>query len=246
VVLPHGDSNELRRVLPRYSALALGAVVALVVTGGFQSWRQVGSLDALRETDFGRLLIAKVVAFAVLIVAAAFSREVVNRRFRAADDDVSEDEETDEHDDEETEVRRLRRSVAVEVFVAAVVLSLTALLVNAAPARTVSTAPVGLTLKSAKLWVSVTIAPGVAGGNDVHVTTVPTGGGFTDVQGMEMQLVKVGADLPPFTVPLRKLTVGHFYAPLYEIPYPGEWQMVVRVQVSATDEVVLTGRFSLR
>ena len=63
-------------------ALALGAIVALVVTGGFQAWRQVGSFDALKDTDYGQLLIAKLVVFAALIVAAAFSREVVNRRFR--------------------------------------------------------------------------------------------------------------------------------------------------------------------
>ena len=37
-----------------------------------------------KSTDYGRLLIAKLVAFAALIVAAAFSREIVNRRFRDA------------------------------------------------------------------------------------------------------------------------------------------------------------------
>ena len=82
-------STSCARCSPRYSALALGAIVALVVSGAYQAWRQVGSIDELKSTDYGRLLIAKLVAFAALIVAAAFSREVVNRRFRAlpADDD---------------------------------------------------------------------------------------------------------------------------------------------------------------
>ena len=83
-VLPRRDVDELRAVLPRYSALALGAIVALVVSGAYQAWRQVGSIDALKSTDYGRLLIAKLVVFAALIVAAAFSREIVNRRFRDA------------------------------------------------------------------------------------------------------------------------------------------------------------------
>ena len=48
----------------------------------FQAWRQVGSFDALETPTTGKLLIAKLVVFAALIVAAAFSREVVNRRFR--------------------------------------------------------------------------------------------------------------------------------------------------------------------
>src|SRR3954469_7793954 len=54
-VLPKGDADELRTVLPRYSALALGAIVALIVSGGYQAWRQVGSIDALKSTDYGRL-----------------------------------------------------------------------------------------------------------------------------------------------------------------------------------------------
>ncbi len=82
-------------MLPRYSALALGAIVALIVSGGYQAWRQVGSIDALKNTDYGRLLIAKLVVFAALVVAAAFSREIVNRRFRwlpPEDDELPADE----------------------------------------------------------------------------------------------------------------------------------------------------------
>ena len=66
----------------RFSALALGCVVRARVTGGFQAWRQVGSLDALQGHRLRPLLIVKLVVFAALIVAAAFSREIVNRRFR--------------------------------------------------------------------------------------------------------------------------------------------------------------------
>ncbi len=173
-VLPRRDVDELREVLPRYSALALGAIVALVVSGAYQAWRQVGSIDELKSTDYGRLLIAKLVAFAALIVAAAFSREVVNRRFRdfppddelvPADDPVLvgaggpavgvggppgsappsggyagdggdwDDVDWDDDAEDQEEMTRLRRSVWVEVAIAAVILGITAMLVNAAPAR---------------------------------------------------------------------------------------------------------------
>jgi copper transport protein len=276
-VLPRRNVEELEEVLPRYSALALGAIIALILTGAFQAYRQVGSIEALKSTTYGQLLIAKLVAFAALIVAAAFSREVVNRRFRTYTDEQDDadlvpagvssvvpgpafpsggggvgtivrddiDDDGDDFDDE-SEIRRLRRSVFVEVVIAVVILSITVLLVNAAPARTVATAPVSLTLKSPKLWVDVTIAPGIAGGNDVHVTALPLGGGFTNVENMQVQLVKSGAKLPPFNVPIQLLGPGHGYAPLFDIPYPGKWQIVVRAQTSATDESVLTGTFTLR
>jgi copper transport protein len=286
-VLPRRDVDELRDVLPRYSALALGAIVALIVSGGYQAWRQVGSLDALKTTDYGRLLIAKLVVFAALIVAAAFSREIVNRRFREyggddgdADAPVPEpvpvtvgggeagsismgrgsaperatgrfagdgyDEPGDDDTTDEEEVRRLRRSVGVEVVIAAVILAITALLVNAAPARSATTQPIGLTLKSSQVWVYTDVVPGTVGPNDMHFTALPTGGGPASVQDMQVQLTRPGQDLPPFAVPLQKLGAGHYYAPLYDIPYSGKWQMTVRVQLSATDEAVLVGTFDVR
>jgi copper transport protein len=287
-VLPRRDVDELRDVLPRYSNLALGAVVALVVTGGYQAWRQVGSFDALKSTDYGQLLIAKLVAFAALIVAAAFSREVVNRRFRdlsyydeepvraedaalvgaagpgagalggpgggarGGGDGGDGDGELDDWDDEDEaredqeELSRLRRSVWVEVIVAAVIIGITAMLVNAAPARSQSTEPISLTLKSRQVWVYVDIAPGAAGPNDMHFTGLPTGGGPATISGMTVQLTRPGEDLPPFAVPLQTLGAGHYYAPLYNIPYSGKWQMTIRVQLGQTDEAVLTSPFTLR
>ncbi len=87
VVMPRKDPDEMRAVLVRFSGLALACVVALVITGAFQGYRQVGSIDALKDTDYGRILIVKLIVFAALIIAAAFSREVINRQFRSYDDD---------------------------------------------------------------------------------------------------------------------------------------------------------------
>jgi copper transport protein len=136
--------------------------------------------------------------------------------------------------------------VWAEVLIAAVILGITAMLVNAAPARSQSTEPVSLTLTSAKVWVYVDVAPGVAGPNDMHFTALPTGGGPATITDMSVQLTRPGEDLPPFTVPLQKLGAGHYYAPLYDIPYPGKWQMTIRVQLGQTDEAVLTSPFTVR
>jgi copper transport protein len=295
VVLPRRDIREHEQVIPRFSTLGMGAIATIVVTGAYQAWRQVGSIDELKSTDYGKLLIVKLVAFAALVVAAAFSREVVNRRFRhvpsgdtdltattsdavlvgasstaaagatgggggvaladrapafdgggRSDDFVDDDDHWDEFSDEE-EMRRLRRSVWVEVAIAVVILTITALLVNAAPARAQSTQPVSLTLKSKQVWVYADAVPGAAGPNDMHFTAFPTGkGGPGTITDMTVQLTRPGEDTPPFTVPLQKLGAGHYYAPLYDIPYPGKWQMTIRVALGPTDEAVLTSPFTLR
>ena len=161
-------------------------------------------------------------------------------------DDDGYDGGWDEDTTDEEEVHRLRRSVAIEVVIAAVILSITALLVNAAPARSVETQPVSLTLKSRQVWAYVDIAPGIAGPNDMHFTALPTGGGPATITDMSVQLTRPGEDLPPFTVPLQKLGNGHYYAPLYDIPYSGKWQMTIRVQLGPTDEAVLVSPFSVR
>ena len=87
VLLPGRPAAEVREPLTRWSRVALLSVVAIVVSGGFQTWRQVGSLDALRSTDYGRMLIVKLVVFAVLVAVAAFSREIVLRLFPAGPSD---------------------------------------------------------------------------------------------------------------------------------------------------------------
>ncbi|WP_240926240.1 copper resistance protein CopC [Streptomyces sp. JB150] len=61
----------------RYSCLALASVTVLVVTGVYQSWRGLGSLDALTQTTYGRLLAAKTAAVVLLLGAAWVSRGLV-------------------------------------------------------------------------------------------------------------------------------------------------------------------------
>ncbi|MEV6580393.1 copper resistance protein CopC [Streptomyces sp. NPDC051582] len=58
----------------RFSALAFGAVAVLVGTGVYQSWRQVGSWQALSTTSYGKTLLVKVAAVVLVLCVASFSR----------------------------------------------------------------------------------------------------------------------------------------------------------------------------
>jgi copper transport protein len=70
----------------RFSRLALASVTVLVVTGVYQSWRGLGSWDALTSTSYGRLLLAKLVAVLVLLAGAGASRRWTGRLMLAADE----------------------------------------------------------------------------------------------------------------------------------------------------------------
>ncbi|MFD6873341.1 MULTISPECIES: copper resistance protein CopC [unclassified Streptomyces] len=64
-----------RDAVRRFSKVAFVSVVVLVVTGVYQSWRQLGSWSALTGTSYGRLLIIKVGLVAVLLGIAYLSRK---------------------------------------------------------------------------------------------------------------------------------------------------------------------------
>jgi copper transport protein len=58
----------------RFSLLALGCVAAIVVTGTYMAWRNVGTLGALAGTTYGRLLLAKIAGLCLLIALGYLAR----------------------------------------------------------------------------------------------------------------------------------------------------------------------------
>ncbi|MFG3012168.1 copper resistance CopC/CopD family protein [Streptomyces cinerochromogenes] len=67
----------------RFSRLASVSVAVLVLTGVYQSWRGLGSWQALTDTTYGRTLLAKLAAVTALLLAAACSRTWTTRLTRA-------------------------------------------------------------------------------------------------------------------------------------------------------------------
>ncbi|WP_405819293.1 copper resistance protein CopC [Streptomyces sp. NBC_01390] len=58
----------------RFSRVAFGSVLALVATGIYQSWRQLGSWSAFTDTSYGQLLLVKIGLVIVLVGIAYVSR----------------------------------------------------------------------------------------------------------------------------------------------------------------------------
>jgi len=120
-------------------------MVVIVVTGLVQSWRQLGSLQALGQTAYGRLLVTKVAVFLLLIAVAGRSRVLVRRRLMARASvgaaaphrhprDATRPGPTNDADNGSLWLPR--RLVLAEVAIALVVLAVTALLGIATPPTT--------------------------------------------------------------------------------------------------------------
>lgn len=133
--LPRGDAEELAAVVPRFSKVAFASVGVILVTGSFQAWRQVGSVDALASTGYGRFLLVKLALFTGMVALGALSRSWVRRRYAVPVLAMASGPGANLAEMPAATVARLRRSVGAEVVIAVAILSVTAMLVNTAPAR---------------------------------------------------------------------------------------------------------------
>jgi copper transport protein len=115
-VLVAGGGAAVASTVRRFSRLALGAIGVLVATGLYQAWREVGSVSALLDTTYGRLLLAKVAILLCVIGVARGSRGIVATWHSGSE-------------------AALRRNVVLELAGASALLLLAVLLAGNAPAR---------------------------------------------------------------------------------------------------------------
>lgn len=219
LVLRRADHDELTSLLPLWSRWATGAVVALGVAGLTQAVVLVGSWNALLHTRYGALLLAKAALFGVILLAAAGAR----RAARGPDPGA---------------VRtRLRRVVGVELAGAAVVLGLTAALVQTVPARAAQQ-EVGpgfeVTVGTAVASIRLQVAPARVGRNTVQVTALRPDGGAIAVQTWFASASLTNRALAPVTVSLRAVS-GDQAAGSVDLPLAGSWRFRMALRVVDPD-----------
>jgi copper transport protein len=243
-LLPTRRGAELARALPRFSAIALGAVGVLVVTGTYQAWREVRPLEALWSTEYGKLLVAKIIGVVVLIGLGYLSREAVRRRYvrpvvhalSVAEDEAPQDAPAG---GDERAVRSLRRSVGIEVAIAAVVLGITSVLVQTAPAKATYTDPVRETVRLASGGTAdVEITPAKVGSNTLRITVKDERGEPADAAQVTATLALPAEQIGPLAVNLTRAGTGQYTAGSASLPRAGTWELVIRVQKSEFDRDV--------
>jgi copper transport protein len=117
----------LATVVGRFSRMAMIAVTLLLLSGIVNSVVLVASFDALVETAYGRLVLAKIALFGALISLGAINQRRMLPQLRAL---------AARGDPPGRAAATLRRSVATEVTFALLVLGVTSVLVATQPAAT--------------------------------------------------------------------------------------------------------------
>lgn len=237
------DQSADAETARRFSVVALVAVVTLVATGLYQSWRQVGSWDALVTTAYGRWLLLKVYGVLVMLTAAFYSRRWTaglraTARVRECEPVLvmagRSDGRRPEHigggspstasvavasDPVGSYRRALRRTAGLEAVVGIVVLAVTTVLTNTQPART--EAPGAAASQAGPVHVAVPFDTGQGDGTGrgtVEITLAPGRPGTNALRAVVLGPRHTAAHVPEldiaFALPARG--IGRLKAVLEE------------------------------
>jgi copper transport protein len=229
------QERELAAILPVWSRWAATAVAVLLVAGTLQALVEVGTPKALVNTLYGQLILVKVGLAGVVLAVAAFSRRQV--RIHAVTGRPG----------------RLRRLVAAELAVTAVVLGVAAVLVQTPPGRTAEGAtqaaasqPYSAQLTDPLFTLQVDIDPAEAGRNNaVHLFAYTKDGKPQAVVEWKGTAALPSAGVEPITIPLLKIVDNHAIGDI-ALPTAGNWEFRFTLRISEIDQSTVTAPVQVR
>jgi copper transport protein len=221
--------------VPAFSRVAVAAVATLLVAGVVNGLVEVGSFDALWETAYGRMVLAKVALVVPLLALGAYNNRKLVPRLRHGN-------AGDAHH------RALWRSAGAELALMAVVVGVTTALVAEPPPRSQASdkGPASIDTTVGPFDLNLVVDPARQGANEMHLYLLDRSG-----QPAAVAETRVAASLPAASLgPLRLTTVkagpGHYVVPAATFPLPGAWTLAVDVRRGDFDLWSTTLQLSIR
>lgn len=233
-LLRKADRRELGAILPIWSRWAATAVAALIVAGVIQALIEVASLDGLVNSTYGRLILAKLGLVAVVLGFAWFSRRLVQSKTA------------------EESPRGLRRIVAAELAITAVVIGVTSALVQIAPPRSAEASQVAgasttvtKTLTDQRMAVQIDVFPASVGNNSIHLYAYTPDNKPLTVIEWSATAALPAEGIEPIEIPLLRITDFHAVGDI-ALPQAGEWTFKITVRISEIDQSTLSTTATIR
>jgi copper transport protein len=244
------------RAVRRFSTLATWCVGVLAVTGTLQSIRELGSVGDLPSTNWGRYLLVKLAVVLTLLTVAFQARSWTHRHTaRRAD---TADGPAPVAGPTSTTLRRMRRTLALEASVGAVVLALSVMLAGSPPPsdRPATTGSVTEAAMASPVRLEAEYDTGGADGSGTAVAVLtPRADGrvtidltltTTDDIPIPAQPTELTASmfLPaqgigPLALNLEEDSAGHWTASTTPTP-KGKWQLALTIRTSDIDQTTVT------
>ena len=229
------------RACPRFSNMAVVSVAALLIAGVINGYLQVRTWSALWETEYGILLLAKIALVVPLLGLGAFNNRYAVPRLKAGIASV-------------LERRRFLTAAGLELTIMVAIVAVTAVLVNAEPARTEAAMEEGMAMEDGAMGTGegdhtafesdvdlgammahVVVDPAMPGENSIHLT-------FEHADAEQLTEVSVAASLPseeigPLAFPAKPVQgqPGEYVAEGASLSLPGEWELRIEALMGEFD-----------
>ena len=220
----------LAGVLARFSTIAGVCVAVVLLTGIVQSLVYVGNIQNLLHTEYGQIVLAKILVFVGLLGVGGYNRQFSVPRLNA----IAAGGQTPGRAGV-----MLRRALRTEVALAAVVLGLTGALAGFAPSTAAGTAagPFAETALIGPAQIQLTVDPARVGPNLMHLYLLdPESGAQWDrAQEVRVNLVQPEKEIE-LDATTRKGGPGHYVVDTAVLSVEGTWDVEITARVSEFDE----------
>jgi copper transport protein len=230
---PADRTRLLSATLLRFSTVALLSVAALLAGGILQSVLELGAVDDLWDTAFGRaVLIKSVLVLSLIGLGAVNRRRTLPAVARAAREGAAPGPAG----------AVLRQTLRMEVALGAAALAVTGALAGYAPATAQTAGPFSGSADLGPARVELTVEPARAGANEIHLYLFHRSDGRQYDAPKEL---RVEAELPerriePIELAGRKAGPGHYVIGGAALSPPGEWRLRVVARITEFDELRTT------
>ena len=184
LVLVRSLTVEQRRAvyaeaIPRFSILAVIATITLGVTGVYAAWLQVGNLDALWHTTYGKTLVVKLVTIVPLLFLGALNLLVIGPAMRRG----------------ARFVHHFGRVIAAEALLGVAILAIVGVLTGLPTGRQVLTFSSGhpaFSFDKNGIRAALQIYPGTVGTNRYTADVQPSGGSLLENAQVFLRITSEG------------------------------------------------------
>jgi copper resistance protein D len=228
----------VRTATLRFSALGIAAVGTLLVSGAINTWYLAGSVEALTGTTYGKLLLAKIALFFVMVAVAAVNRQRLTPRLTQNANLGSA----------QNAVLQLRRNAVIETLAGLAIICIVAVLGTKAPASHAGHHPAYGALPADAAFVhihtehamaDVTIIPGRVG--EAHATVRLWDGDFEPLtaRGLKFSITAPAAGSTPSTQVAVQDADGAWQIGGIALTQPGNWTVSVDADLGANGHATL-------
>ncbi len=225
-LVPEDRSRLLLGTMARFSPFALGAVIAIAITGVIQAYIDVRSLSALFNTTYGLLVVAKVVLLGALIGFGFRNRQRIIPALRRIVERAASLGSTGV---------AARRSFRAELALMLAVFGVTAALVSYAPPIDAAQGPVSINTKLGPAELEMTVEPAKVGLNTIHLYLINAkdGSQFTATKQLTVTALLPAKQIGPLPLTATVAGPGHYVLSGAQFSPGGTWQVQITDRVSA-------------